>query len=190
MQLRRTALSLLLFSTLAANGGELWTGTSDVKFRGYSTLHDFDGTVRNVPLKVNVRRGANARIVDATSDVKVKEMNTADEKRDANMMTMFREAQFHLIKVEVSGAEERTLRPQSGKPGSMPVTLTIAGTRGTANGTVTKVSESPERVEFDLAFPVSLKAFKLEPPKVIGGLIKVRDNVDVTAHVVLKKAAQ
>jgi hypothetical protein len=45
-------------------------------------------------------------------------------------------------------------------------------------------------VAFDLAFPVSLKAFNLEPPKVIGGLIKVRDNVDVTAHVVLKKAAE
>jgi hypothetical protein len=190
MRARHSVLPLLLLTALAAHGGEVWTGTSDVKFRGYSTLHDFDGTVRAVPLKVKVRQGANGRIVDATSDVKVKEMNTADEKRDANMMTMFKEAQFHLIKVEVSGAEERTLRPQSGKPGSMPVTLTIAGMRGTANGTVTNVSESPEKVEFDLAFPVSLKAFNLEPPKVIGGLIKVRDNVDVTAHVVLKKAAE
>jgi hypothetical protein len=58
------------------------------------------------------------------------------------------------------------------------------------NGVVTNVSESPEKIEFDLAFPVSLKAFSLEPPKVIGGLIKVRDTVDVTAHVVLKKAAE
>jgi len=190
MSARHSVLPLLLLIALAVHGGEVWTGTSDVKFRGYSTLHDFDGTVRAVPLNVNVRQAANGRIVDATSDVKVKEMNTADEKRDANMMTMFKEAKFHLIKVEVSGAEERMLRPPSGKPGTMPVTLTISGTRGTANGAVTNVSESAAKVEFDLAFPVSLKAFNLEPPKVIGGVIKVRDNVDVTAHVVLKKAAE
>jgi hypothetical protein len=190
MRARYSALPLLLLIALAAHGGEVWTGTSDVKFRGYSTLHDFEGTVRAVPLKVKVRQGATGRIVDAMSDVKVKEMNTADEKRDANMMTMFKEAQFHLIKVEVSGAEERTLAASIGKSGIMPVTLTIAGTRGTVNGTVTKVSESAGRVEFDLAFLVSLKAFNMEPPKVIGGLIKVRDNVDVTAHVVLKKAAE
>jgi hypothetical protein len=190
MQSGRSSLSLVFLLSLPLYGAEVWIGVTDVKFRGYSTLHDFDGTVRGVPLNVTVRRGPNGRLVDATSSVKVTEMNTADSKRDANMMTMFKEAQFHLIKVEVSGAEERVLKPQLGKPGSMPVKLTIAGTRGTANGIVTNVSESPEKVEFDLAFPVSLKAFNLDPPKVIGGLVKVRDNVDVTAHVVLKKAVE
>jgi len=190
IHLCRRSLALLFLLSLAARGGETWTGSSDVKFRGSSTLHDFDGTVSGVPLKVTVRPGANGRLVDATSEVKVKEMDTADAKRDANMMTMFKEAQFHLIKIEVSGAEERALKPQPGKPGSMPVTLTIAGTRGKVNGVVTNISEAPDKVEFDLSFPVSLKAFSLEPPKVIGGLIKVRDTVNVTAHVVLKKAAE
>jgi YceI-like domain len=181
--------ALLLAFPFAALSGELWTGASDVKFRGYSTLHDFDGTIRAVPLKVNVRSGPNGRIVDATSDVKVKEMNTADAKRDANMIAMFKEAQFHLIKIEVAGVEEGALRPSSGN-GLMPIKMAIAGTRGTVIGSVANVSESMGKVEFDLAFHVSLKAFKLDPPKVIGGLVKVRDMVDVTAHVVLKKSSE
>jgi hypothetical protein len=115
-------------------------------------------------------------------------MSTQNEKRDANMMSMFHEAEHHLIAVEVNGAEERTLRPQNGKPGSMPVTLTIAGHRGTAAGAVTNLVEHADSVSFDLAFPISLTAFKLDPPKGLGGLMKVKDNVEVTAHVTLHKA--
>jgi hypothetical protein len=39
-----------------------------------------------------------------------------------------------------------------------------------------------------LAFPVSLKAFKLTPPSTLAGLIKVKDTVDVKVHVTLGRA--
>ena len=70
----------------------------------------------------------------------------------------------------------------------MPVFLTIAGTRGTVKGVVTNVVESATQCSFDLAFPVSLKAFNLNPPDFVGGLVKVKDNVEVNVHVVLRKA--
>jgi hypothetical protein len=178
----------LIFSPLTW-ADEIWTGTSEVKFRGYSTLHDFDGTVKQVPLKVTVVPGPNGRVASATSNVEVKDMSTANDKRDTNMWTMFQQAKFRFLKVEVNGAEERTLHPPGGRPGSMPVTLTIAGQRGTVNAVVTNVVESPAQGSFDLAFPVSLKAFNLDPPKSLGGLVKVKDTVDVNVHVVLKKEA-
>ena len=183
------SLSLVIFLIVPrlARADEVWTGTSDVKFHGSSTLHDFDGTVSRVPLRVTVAPGTNGRVVSATSNVEVKQMNTADEKRDSAMWTMFQQAKFRLLKVEVNDAAERTLRPPGGKPGSMPVTLTIAGTRGTVNAVVTNVVEAPTEGSFDLSFPVSLKAFNLAPPKTLGGVIKVKDTVDVSVHVVLKK---
>lgn len=192
--MKRAWLVLSLMFALAvqwsARADETWAGSSDVKFKGYSTLHDFEGTLKAVPLKVRVAPGKSGRAVSAASDVKVRQMSTQNEKRDAGMMRMFHEAEHHFINVEVSGADERTLRPHDGRPGAMPVTLIIAGRRGTAHGEVTNLVEEEDVVSFDLAFPVSLAAFQLEPPSAVGGLVKVKDTVDVTAHVTLRKTGR
>jgi hypothetical protein len=185
----RLVLAFTLVLSFLARADEIWTGTLEVKFRGYSTLHDFDGTMKPVPLKVTVKPGPDGRVISATSNVEVKDMTTANEKRDSNMWAMFQQAKFRFLKVEVIDAEERTLHPPGGKPGSMLMVLTIAGQRGTVNAAVTNVVEAPTQGSFDLAFPVSLKAFNLDPPKSLGGLVKVKDTVDVTVHVVLKKNA-
>lgn len=173
-------LIALLALTFAAHA-ETWVGSSDVKFKGYSTLHDFTGTV-SAPLKVTVTGEKGARTVSATSDVEVKRMNTKDDARDKNMWAMFNAAKFQFIKVSVANASEAAL-----KKGTMPVTLTIAGNSGKFTAAVTNISESAGVVSFDLSFPVSLAAYKVAPPKVLGGLISVKDNVDVTARVTLKK---
>jgi hypothetical protein len=172
---------LLFFASLLSAQAETWTGAADVKFKGYSTLHDFTGTV-SAPLKVSVSGEKGARTVSATSDVEVKRMSTKDDARDKNMMLMFNAAKFALLKVNVANTDESAL-----KKGTMPVALTIAGRGGKVAAAVTNISESASAVSFDLAFPVSLTAFKLDPPKAIGGLVKVKDTVDVTAHVTLTK---
>ncbi len=174
------ALLPLLASLLSAHA-ETWLGTADVKFKGYSTLHDFTGTV-SAPLKVTVNGEKGARTVSATSDVEVKRMSTKDDARDKNMMLMFNAAKFGLLKVNVADTNEAVL-----KKGTMPIMLTIAGNSGKVTGVVSNITENASAVSFDLAFPVSLAAFKLDPPKVLGGLIKVKDMVDVTVHVALKK---
>lgn len=185
MKLRRRLLPIFLPFVLHAD--ESWSGVSDVRFKGYSTLHDFEGTIERVPLQATVTPGKEGRVVSATSEVPVKRMSTRHEERDQNMMKMFQEATFRVIKVEVNRATERDLRPHGTKPGSMPVALTIAGTRGVVTGSVVNLSESDKEVSFDLKFPVSLKAFKLKPPSALIGLVRVKDNVDVTAHVALRK---
>lgn len=176
-----------LVFAVRATADEVWTGAADVKFHATSTLHDFDGTIAKVPLRVTVKPGSNGRVVSATSDVEVTKMNTAEARRDKAMWEMFQQAKYRFIKIEVNDASEQTLKPTATKAGSMPVTLNIAGKRGTVNGTVTNVVESPTQGSFDLEFPVSLKAFSLEPPKAVGGLIKVGDTVQVSARVTLKK---
>ncbi len=116
-------------------------------------------------------------------------MTTQHEERDQNMREMFQEAAFRQIKVEVSQVPERELRPQGAKPGTLPVALTIAGTRSLVNASVSGLTESADAAAFDLKFAVSLKAFKLKPPGTLAGLVRVKDNVDVVVHVTLKKEA-
>ncbi len=185
--MKPTLLLLPLLCAASLRADEVWTGTSDVKFHGDSTLHGFDGTVKNVPLTVKMRGEPGSRTVTATSDVTVKDMDTDDDSRDANMMKMFRQTEFPLIKVEVPKAEEGKLRPAGGKPGAMTVKLTIAGKSRNIDAAVTNLKEAPKDLSFDLAFPVSLAAHELPAPSVLGGLVKVADKVDVTVHVTLKK---
>lgn len=187
MRLRPILFALFLALPRLLVADETWSGVADVKFRGYSTLHNFEGTVKQVPLKVTVAGGEKDRVVSATSNVEVKDMSTAHEGRDKNMMTMFQQAKHRFIKVEVDDAKEQALRPSGGSPGEMPVKVTIAGMTNTIPAKVTNIVEAETRGFFDLSFPVSLKQFKLDPPKSLGGLVKVRDNVDVTVRVVLKK---
>lgn len=187
MRLRLILLVLFLVTPALLRADEVWSGFADVKFRGYSTLHNFDGTVKQVPLNVTVTGGEKERVVSATTNVEVKDMSTAHEGRDKNMMAMFQQAKHRFIKVEVDDAAERELRPPGGGAGEMAVKVTIAGTTNTISAKVTNVAEAETRGSFDLSFPVSLKQFKLEPPKSLGGLVKVRDNVDVTVRVILKK---
>lgn len=187
---RLLLLLLIALTSTRTFAQEIWTGSSDVTFKGYSTLHDFEGNLKSVPLKVTVSPGRNGRIVSATSEVTVKQMTTHNTKRDESMLAMFHEAANHFIKVEVIAATEASLRPQGGHPGAMQLHLTIAGKRGTVNGAVTNLAEQPEALSFDLKFPVSLAAFNLEPPKAMAGVIKVKDTVDVSAHVTLKQGSR
>jgi len=171
----------------ASHAAETWMGTSNVTFKATSTLHDFDGTVGAVPLKVTVKEAKSGRLISATSDVEVSRMTTAEKDRDENMWKMFNTAKFKIIKIAVPETPEAALRPTAGKSGTMPITLTIAGTAGTVSGAVTNLRQSATEAEFDLAFPVSLKAFNLKPPSTLVGLIKVGDTVKVSVHVSLKR---
>ena len=89
---------IALCSSLQA---EVWTGTSDVRFKGTSTLHDFEGTVAGVPLEVLVKGEKESRVISASSEVEVKRMSTAEKERDKNMWTMFKATAFQLIKITV-----------------------------------------------------------------------------------------
>jgi hypothetical protein len=181
----------LLAATLLAIGpslqAETWTGSSDVTFKGTSTLHDFEGNVRAVPLVVTVKTSEKGRLISATSAVEITRMSTAEKDRDQNMWKMFNAAKHRLMKITVPETPESALRPVNGKPGAMPITLTIAGTPGTVTGAVSNLKEMATTASFDLQFPVSLKAFNLKPPSTLVGLIKVGDTVSVSVHVTLTR---
>ena len=180
-------LLLALVASCSVLHAEVWTGTSEVTFKGTSTLHDFKGTVRAVPLKVTAKGPPGSRVISATSDVEVTKMTTDEKDRDRNMWEMFKSSSFRFIKIVVPETAEARLRPAGGRPGTMPVTMTMAGTTATVTGAVSNLRESATAAAFDLAFPVSLKAFNLKPPSTLGGLIKVGDTVEVTVHVTLAR---
>jgi hypothetical protein len=184
--MRTLLLSVLL--AVPCWAGETWTGTAAVQFTGYSTLHDFEGKV-NVPLTVK-RDGGE---LSAKADAEVAKMDTDHDERDEKMRAMFSAAKHRFIDVEVKGVSESRARPVKGedgkeKPGVLPLKLTIAGTSREIAGATTGLRDDGKgHVEFDLAFPVSLKEFGLKAPSALLGAVSVKDRVDVVVHVVLEK---
>lgn len=192
----KTAFHLLTAVLLAAAPGlsaaapptvpSAWTGTCAVAFYGTSTLHDFDGGVKSVPLEVTVEASPDGPVVSAAPVVKVAEMNTKNDDRDEKMRAMFQAAAFPQLKLEVVKAPLAKARSVAGGAGSLPVKLTIAGNAKVLAATVTELKETADTVTFTLAFPVSLAAYRLSPPSLMG-VVKVGDEVKVKAWVSLKR---
>lgn len=167
-------------------GPSSWAGSCDVAFYGTSTLHDFDGSVKAVPLVIKVESGSDGPVVSSAPVVAVADMTTRNKERDEKMRAMFQASVSPQLALEVLKAPLAKARPTPAGPGRIPVKLTIAGVAKTLDGEVTELQEKADSVSFTLAFPVSLSAFRLSPPSVLG-LVRVADQVRVKAWVSLKR---
>lgn len=186
------AVPLLVGS--GAKADEKWAGTCSIKFMGDSTLHDFAGTVNAAPFTLTVHdpETPEKTTLDAKIDVSVAKMDTEEEKRDENLRASLDAAKHPMISVELDGVKIADTRPQwqGGLPKSsvVPFELTILGKTEKHSGKVTSWSEKFGTVTMVVAFPVSLKAYGIEVPSVLG-VIRVKDTIEVEATLTLKPAA-
>jgi polyisoprenoid-binding protein YceI len=161
-------------------------GRCSIGFKGYSNLHDFEGSVNSRPYPVEVEKKADG---SARWNVKIEvpalEMDTQNKKRDKNMQALLRVADFPVIEGTAIGLDPETFRGRT-TPTALPVDLTLVGRTNSLQATVRNWQETERQILFDVEFPVSLKAFGLKPPSVLG-MIRVSDRVDVVCHVVLLK---
>ena len=150
-----------------------------IQFYGTSTLHDFHGTVAARPFAVEVSDASNPSTlkVNGTVQVQVSDMLTRNKKRDSNMHKMLGQARYPLIE----GTVEDAVLTREGET-TIKLALRIRDCTQEIDATVTGWTNSEDQVSFDIAFPVSLEAFGLEPPSELG-LIRVGNRVDVRCHV-------
>lgn len=165
------ATGMLLVS---ARAGEVTT-TASITFRGTSTLHGFEGTVTPAPFPVIFRKDSETgrTNISATVTVNVADMTTQHNKRDKNMFKMLDAENFTTI----SGTLTNALIPAEGS-GEATVHLKIHGVEQDITATLSDLKIDETQSTCRMEFPVSLAAFGLKPPSVIG-LIRVGDTVTV-----------
>ncbi|MEZ5278193.1 MAG: YceI family protein [Opitutaceae bacterium] len=176
--------SLAVFHFLVAAAG-LWAGptyqaAADIRFRGTSTLHDFEGSMPPPVFSVRLSdrtTGQSDLAVSAEISVLAAELTTHHEKRDMNMHRMLDLVHFPVIKVSVADARI----PESGN-GEISLLLRIRDRTETILARISDWHEDSGGVSFLLDFPVSLKTFGLRPPSLLG-VIRVGDEVVVTCDV-------
>jgi hypothetical protein len=159
-------------------------GACSVQFVGTSTLHDFSGSGSCEPfvLQVPETPGGEAIVPETVLTVTVAGMETGNASRDEKMYEMFDAAKFPQIAGVLDGGPlldmRRKLHDAAGGTGSFPLRLRIRGLEAPAVARVTHLVDDSGGLSFDLEFPVSLAAYQLKPPSVLG-LIRVGDQVRV-----------
>ena len=169
-----------------------WSGTCEVRFRGTSTLHDFTGKVRCQPFRLGVATAGGGRTIVPAAEVAVlaREMDTGNGTRDRQMRETLQSDGFPRIRANFGPIDPESIRqelrtaPQARVP--LDFTLTIRDVGRPVHAFAGHFRETGAEVSFEVDFTVSLKDFRLPPPRALFGLVRVGDSVHVTAAVRLE----
>ena len=110
-------------------------------------------------------------------------MNTSNDSRDAKMREMLSAGNYPDIRVALRDFDPQLIKEK----GEIAGTLTIAGKSRPFVAKLENWRESASDVSFDASANLSLVDFGLTAPSVFG-LLRVADEVAVTAHVVVQSA--
>jgi len=163
------------------------TGSCEIEFSGTSTFHGFSGEVRSRPFALEPHLDASSGRArwNGSIEVAVAEMDTGIDRRDRKMREMFEAERFPRIVAELVDVQASTVAAarESGEF-EIPFELTIREAKLPVTAKGSHWIEQGSGASFDIAFDLSLRAYGLEVPPVLG-VLRVGDVVTVHAHVTL-----
>ncbi len=184
------ALGILLpIGATPADDATQWRGTSEIKFTGTSTLHDWSGTVAAEPFTATVVMddGGNPASLKAQVVVKALKMDTKEPGRDKNMRESLNVADFPLITGAMDTTFNKVMKSGERAPAHLPFTLTLMGREQQVDGAISNWSLKGDTATFDLDFELSLKKCGIKVPSVLL-VIRVGDAIQVHASVKLVRS--
>ncbi len=162
-------------------------GSCEIEFSGTSTFHGFSGEVRSRPFALEPHLDASSGRVrwSGSIEVAVAEMDTGIDRRDRKMREMFEAERFPRIVADLVDVQASTVAAarESGEF-EIPFELTIREAKHPVTAKGSHWIEHGSGASFDIAFDLSLEAYGLEVPPVLG-VLRVGDVVTVHAHVTL-----
>lgn len=176
--------SILLLLLLAPSllHAEALTADTAVRFNGTSTLHDFEGHAAAEPATANWSPAPTGGTLSIPRiRFAANSLSTDHTKRDANMMRMLGPAAHPDITGQI---KDWNLVP--GQPARETLTLTLNGVTHDLPVNILSVSEDAEGLHLVCEFSLSLKAFSLRRPSVLG-VIRVGDTVTLHTETTLRR---
>ncbi len=175
---------VLIAAGITLMHGSAWANTlaakADIKFKGSSTLHDFEGVAATSPFVATFQEQEEdgELTVSAKTFIDVGNMTTNNKKRDKNMFKMFDLEHFARIEGELAETVVSETEKAEAK-----LHLKICDEEHDVTAIISEVQRSENQITCNMAFPVSLKAFHLKGPSVLG-MIRVDDTVYVECTIV------
>jgi hypothetical protein len=155
-----------------------------IGFSGTSTLHSWSGKVSPQPFVATVTYDDSGRPSRLQAEVKVQagKMDTAEPKRDENMLRALRVSDFPFITAVIDAPFSKILTKET--PAELPLTLEIMGKKRVATAKISNWTLKNDIATFDLDFEVLMKDYGIRVPAVLL-VIRVGDVVKVHAKVQL-----
>jgi hypothetical protein len=157
-------------------GDAPWAGTAVILFDGSSTLHGFHGTATGVPVRIALDASGAGWSGEGALDVT--NLTTLSRARDDNMFKMFAAVVHPRIQGRIRGADD----PTAGAGTNATMVLAMGGGEQEVPVTIRGWRREGDALSFEMALVVSLKAFGLQPPAVMG-VIRVADQVAVRCRI-------
>ena len=183
---------LVMGKRTVAQDAQAWTGTCQITFSGKSTLHPFSGTVNAEPFSVSITNPSDPTKATARSRVlaRASKLNTGNTKRDKKMHQVLAVNSFTDIIVDIGTLTAAATKPGTGgkvlQPTIVPFSLTIRDQTKKIVGQVSDWIYADNKISFRVKFPISLTAFGIKPPSVVG-IIKVDDTILIGADLILMR---
>ena len=174
------AVVLALRAPMAAAAG--FQASCDLTLAGKSGLGPWTGKAPT--LRIKPTPSATAGRWNALLVIPVSSLDEGTKARDAEMHEMFESKKWPEIRAEIRDASPE----DAAKTLHLTVALTIRDVTKNVDATLSNWKSSGGHIEFDADVPVSLEAFALEAPSVLG-LSTVDDAVTVHARVKVDPAA-
>lgn len=174
------ALAIALLSAGTAGAGGL-QASCDLAITGKSGLGPW--TSRVPTLRIRPVPSAAAGRWNAVLSIPVKSLEDGNKVRDTEMHDMFESKRWPEIRAELKDASPE----DAAKSQRLAVALTIRDQTKTVDAQLSNWKSAGGHIEFDADVTVSLEAFALEAPSVLG-LSRVDDEVQIHAHVAVDPA--
>lgn len=158
-----------------ARAGDL-PATVRLAYTGSSTLHDWEGTAPAV--QVTLHESIVPSAWDGEFRVPVAGLDSGNGTRDANMRKMFRADVHPDIRIVLRAVDPAAVRRDQ----ALTASLTIGDITKDVPVKVAGWKQQGGLVSFEAEADVSLLAFGLEAPTVLG-IVRVADRVKVTGRV-------
>ena len=178
-----------LMALHASAGTATWKGSGDIEFAGTSTLHAWAGKVKTEPFSAIVvsSDAGQPQQLNATVQVKVLGMDTAEPDRNKNMRKSMNAAVFPLITATMETPFSKLMDPSSKQPATLPFTLELLGQKHPVTGRISHWKATDRDAAFDLDFELSLKDCGITVPTVLL-FIRVGDTIKLHASVKLQRS--
>ena len=173
-----TALGTILEATSAEAAPPEIAAVIRVGFTGSSSLHEWEGTAS--PVSTTLHASSTPNAWDGQFTVPIASLDSGNATRDSNMRAMFHSDRYPDIRVALRGVDPAAVQ----RDHALVASLTIGETTHDVTARIANWSQDGGRVGFDADAEVSLDAFGLEAPSVLG-IVRVADIVKVTGHVEL-----
>ena len=182
-------LAALSLQAIAAAPPVPWHGTSEIQFSGTSTLHEWGGKVAAQPFTVMVTPDASGgpSSLEATVQVKVAGMDTAEPDRDKNLRNAMNATGFPLITGTLNAPFSSIVDAHTKQPAALPLTLELLGQKQSVPARISRWEATDKTATFDLDFDLSLKKCGITVPTVLF-IIRVGDAIKLHATVKLVRS--